>query len=162
MSIASRGCYPCSGPAGTPMGHLWTQARGCDTHTAHTEAGTLCKQTCTHTPRKPITADIIINNGGTMGSGATIANTTQSLRVFIVHEWVVSQLQCCCWDRFSSQVANSAVDSLATWDRFNMMNWVHAESKCWSRDVECSVCRLLMIKSEWLFSVLMFLVIIFH
>lgn len=109
MSIASRGCYPCSGPAGTPMGHLWSQARGCDTHTAHTEAGTLCKQTRIHTPRKPITADIIINNGGTMGSGATIANTTQSLRVLIVHERVVSQLQCCCccWDRFSSQVANS-------------------------------------------------------
>ena len=46
----------------------------------------------THTSHTPVTADIIINNGGTMGSGATIANTTQRLEVFTVHELDVTRL----------------------------------------------------------------------
>lgn len=46
------------------------------THTAHKGFYTL--QTHTHTSHTPVTADIIINKGGTMGSGATIANTTRA------------------------------------------------------------------------------------
>ena len=55
---------------------------------------THCKSshTHTHTPHTPVTADIIINNGGTMGSGATIANTSQRLGVFTVHELDVTRL----------------------------------------------------------------------
>lgn len=45
----------------------------------------------THTPHIPVTTDIIINNGGTMGSGAIITNTTQRLGVFTVHELDVTR-----------------------------------------------------------------------
>lgn len=100
MSVASRGCYPCSGPAGTPLGHLWSQTHTriytllWNTPTQCTQTlATLCKHTVkrthtvhTHTPHTPVTADIIINNGGTMGSRATIANRTQRLVAFTVHE----------------------------------------------------------------------------
>lgn len=65
MNVASRGCYPCSGPVRTPLDDLWSH---------------------THTLHKPVTADIIVNNGGTMESGAIIANTTQRMEVFTVHE----------------------------------------------------------------------------
>lgn len=100
MSVASRGCYPCSGPAGTPLGHLWSHAHThcsdalcADTHRHSAHKGfyavqTHCKKYA-HTSHT-VTADIIINNGGTMGSGATIANTTQRLEVFTVHELSVS------------------------------------------------------------------------
>lgn len=32
MNVASGGCYPCSGPAGTPLGHLWSHTHCADIH----------------------------------------------------------------------------------------------------------------------------------
>lgn len=89
MSVACGGCYPRSGrvgtPQGSPLGRAYAEAAP---GFRYTQEPRRCANTAT--PRAAITADIIINNAGTVGSeGATAANTTQRLGVFTVHQAVV-------------------------------------------------------------------------
>lgn len=93
MNVASRGCYPCSGPAGTPLGHLWshTHTHCSDTRQHSTHKGKYTeKHTHTHlTYPSPLTLSLTMV--GQWDRGAIIANTTQRLGVFTVHELDVTR-----------------------------------------------------------------------
>ena len=127
MSVASRGCYPYSGPAGTPLGHLWSHMHALLSHTLRWHMRKLkhFANTLLSTRYTTITADIIITMVGQRDRGATKANLTQRLDMFTVHEAVVMWQCCCCWDRILPQATTTALPFLLqTKTDLNLTTWL--------------------------------------